>query len=365
MGIALHTYLKTMIDMGGSDLLLASGYPPAMRVYGRLESTSGAPLSSADVAALLQEITLPQEYDRLRDELSLDFSYEGDIEGVGVSRFRCNAYLQRRGLSVVLRLIPWEPPSLESLHLPSSLATQTMRRNGLILVTGPTGCGKTNTLAAMCRHINENRPVNVVMIEDPIEFVHRDKMAIIVQRQVGVHVASFQRALLSALREDPDVIVVSELRDLETIHLAMTAAETGHLVLGTLHTTSATQTISRIIGTFPAAQQWQIRAMLADCLRAVISQQLVPSADGHGCYPATELLLHSDAVANVIREDKTQQLPSMIESGSSRGMHMMDHDLLRLVEEDLVDSVEALNRAHNKQDFANRLEARRRKKGIR
>lgn len=363
MAIPVGDYLTNMIRSGGSDLLLAAGFPPAMRIYGRLDAAPAPPLTADDMSELLQEILLPQEYDRVRDELNLDFAYEGDLPDYGRCRFRCNAYVQRNGMSVVFRLIPWEPPTLSSLNLPASLAKLTMARNGLIVVTGPAGSGKTSTMAALCRHINENRHVHMIMIEDPIEYVHRDINAIVVQRQVGVHVQSFDRALLSALREDPDVIVVGELRDLETIRLALTAAETGHLVMGTMHTTSAALTVSRIVGAFPASQQWQVRAMLADSIKAIIAQQLLPCLEGDGCVPATELMLHSDAIANLIRDERYHQISGHIESSVQRGMHLMDYDLMRLVEAGTIDANEALNRSHNKLDFANRLETRRRKAG--
>lgn len=359
MKIPLHEFLAEMVQSRGSDLLLASGFPPAIRIYGKLEATALPPLKDRDVTDLLQEILLPQEYDRLRDQLNLDFAYEGDIPGVGRCRFRCNGYSQRHGFSIVFRLIPWEAPRLEDLGMPDLLARLTDHRNGLVLITGPTGSGKTSTLAALCRHVNETRAVHVITIEDPIEYVHKDQKAIIVQRQVGIHVEAFQRALRAALREDPDVIIVGELRDLETMQLAITAAETGHLVMGTLHTISAAQTISRIVSSFPAGQQWQVRAMLADSLRAVISQQLLPRKGGPGRIAAVELLLNTDAVANLIREDKLFQLPGIIESNTGKGMRLMDQDLLRLVKEGLVEPTEALDRAHDKLDFAARVDLRK------
>ncbi len=268
--------------------------------------------------------------------------------------------MQRNGMSIVFRMIPWEAPRLQDLGLPEILSGLTHHRNGLVLVTGPTGSGKTSTLAAMCRHINESRPVHVITIEDPIEYVHRDDRAIIVQRQVGVHVESFQRALRAALREDPDVIVVGEMRDLETMQLAITAAETGHLVMATLHTISASQTISRVVSSFPSGQQWQVRAMLADSLRAVLSQQLLPRLGAPGRIPAVEILLNSEAVANLIREDKLFQIPGVVESSASKGMRLMDQDLIRLVSEGLVEPTEALDRAHDKMDFSTRVEFRKR-----
>ena len=359
MKIPLQEFLAEMVQSRGSDLLLASGFPPAIRIHGKLETTPMAPLEHRDMTELLQSILTAQEYDRLRDLMNLDFAYETDIPGVGRCRFRCNGYSQRNGWSIVFRTIPWEPPRLEDLGMPGLLARLTEYRNGLVLLTGPTGAGKTSTLAALCRHENHNRRVHIITIEDPIEYVHRDEKAIVVQRQVGVHVESFQRALRASLREDPDVIVVGEMRDLETMQLAITAAETGHLVMGTLHTLSASQTISRIVNSFPAAQQWQVRAMLADSLRGVLSQQLLPRRGAPGRIPAVEVLLNTDAVANLIREDKIFQLPVVVESGASKGMRLMDQDLLRLVKEGLIHPEDALERAHDKMEFATRVDLRK------
>ena len=356
MSFQLNDCLAQMIQSGGSDLLLSSGYAPAIRVYGTLIPMNIPEIDSADLEAILQTALTAQEYSTLQDNCSIDFAYETEVEGSGVSRFRCNAYMQSRGLSLAMRLIPWLPPTIQELNLPEQISTFALNRNGLVLVTGPAGSGKTSTLTAMCRYINDNKPVHMIMIEDPIEYVHMNNMAMIVQRQVGVHVCSFQRALTAALREDPDVIVVGELRDLETMQLAITAAETGHLVLSTMHTTSATHTMSRLISSFPTAQQWQVRTMLADSLNAVISQQLLPRLDGKGMVPAVELMINNDAVANLIREDKCHQLVGVIESNSGKGMRLMDNELLRLVEEDLIDPEEALNRGHDKRELANRLD---------
>lgn len=356
MAVSLNLILSEMIKAGASDLLMASGYPPAVRVYGNLTPLNYPEVDTDDLEEILKEVLTPQEYARMQDEYNVDFAYEGDVEGVGLSRFRCNAYMQSRGLSVVFRLIPWTPPTLDELSLPPQIASLISNRNGLVLVTGPAGCGKTSTLAAMCRYINDNRAVNMIMIEDPIEFVHVNNKAMIFQRQIGVHVYDFQRALTAALREDPDVIVVGELRDLEAIHMAVTAAETGHLVLGTMHTTSATHTVSRLIGSFPSSQQWQIRTMLADSLNAVISQQLLPRLDGKGLVPAVELLLNTEAVANLIREDKCHQMIGVMEASASKGMRIMDNELLRLVDSGIVDAAEALSRGNDKRELAAKLD---------
>ncbi len=358
MSLPIEEYLDCMQERGGFDLLVCSGFVPAMKSgANRLEPLPFDAVDNNDVCELLDMLLLPNEAETLERTTSVDFAYESPCEHLEQPRrFRCNAYRQRHGMSVVFRAIPGEPPTCQELKLPGVVNKLTQARNGLILVTGPTGAGKSSTLAAMCRYINENRKVHIVTIEDPIEYVHRNINAMVIQRQVGIHVESFQRALISALREDPDVIVVGELRDPETIQLAMTAAETGHLVMATLHTISASHTVSRIINSFPAHQQCQIRVMLSDSLRAVISQQLVPTIDGHGNVPAVEVMVRSDAIANVIRENKVHQLPGIIDSGSAWGMVSMDRSLIDWVKKGIVDPHEALNRAHNQPDFIKRLD---------
>ena len=330
MAIALDFCLSEMIEAGGSDLLLASGYPPAVRVYGRLTPLDMPLVESEDVDEILKDALTPLEYSRFQEECGLDFAYESMIGEHGINRFRCNAYVQSRGFSVVFRIIPWVPPSMSDLGLPEQLASLTTS-----------------------------------LIEDPIEYVHRNNRAMIVQRQVGVHVSSFQRALKAVLREDPDVIVIGELRDLETIQLAITAAETGHLVLGTMHTTSAMHTVSRIISAFPASQQWQVRTMLADSFKASISQQLLQRADGQGVIPAVELLINTEAVANLIREDKCHQIPGVMESSASRGMRLMDQELLRLVRDGSITADEAMAHGHDKRELAARLDTLRRRGSLR
>ena len=359
MAISLNKCLSEMIKAKGSDLLLASGYPPAVRLYGRLAPLDMPVVESEEVDDILKEALTELEYERFQNESSLDFAYEEDVEGVGLTRFRCNTYIQSRGLSIVFKLIPWTPPTIEELNLPEQIVSLTTNRSGLVLITGSAGCGKTSTLAAMCRYINDNRAVHMITIEDPIEYIHTNNMAMIMQRQVGVHVYNFQRALRAALREDPDVIVIGELRDLESIQLAITAAETGHLVLGTMNTISATQTINRVISTFPVAQQWQVRTMLADSLNAVISQQLLPRVDGKGLVPVVEMMLNTEAVANIIRENRCHQLVGIIEAAANKGMRLMDNELLRLVKEGKVDYQEALNRGHDKKELGSRLDLSR------
>ena len=357
MSLPINDYLEYMLENGGYDLLLCAGMPPAMKRGSNKVSAMPFPaVESEDIEDFLASELRPNEVETLDQELSVDFAFESAVNGGTVARrFRCNAYHQCFGYSVVFRAIPVDPPTCEELYLPTLVKNLSLLRNGLILVTGPTGVGKSSTLAAMCRYMNENRKIHIVTIEDPIEYVHHNINAMVVQRQVGMHVESFQRALRSALREDPDVIIVGELRDPETIQLAMIAAETGHLVMSTLHTNSASQTISRILNSFPASQQGHMRVMLADALRAVISQQLVMRADGQGLVPCFEILLQNDAVANTIRENKIHQLNALIETGIKQGMRMMDSDLLQWVKEGVVTGEDALCKAINQEEFCAQL----------
>jgi twitching motility protein PilT len=343
--VPLTRLLSALLRVQGSDLLLAAGYPPAIRVHGEMMPVDSPPLEP-------EKILLPTEMARLAAEQSLDFAYETEVPEQGRYRFRGNAYYQRFGLSALFRIIPWQVPTLEELNLPAQVRRLGNFDNGLVLVTGTSGAGKSTTLAALVRFINESRPVHIVTIEDPIEYVHQNKRALVIQRQVFVHVESFSRALRAALREDPDVILVGEMRDVESIQIALTAAETGHLVLGTLHTVSAAQTISRIVHVFQGSQQQQIRTQLADTLRGVVSQQLLPRRDGRGLVPAVEVLLCNEAVANVMREGRLHQITSLMEAGASKGMQLMDQDLKRLVNDGLVDPMEAYSRAHDKGYFA-------------
>jgi twitching motility protein PilT len=253
-----------------------------------------------------------------------------------------NAFREQRGLDAVFRAVPAEPPTLAELGLPASLAKFTNYHQGMVLVTGPANCGKSSTLAALVRILNEERRDHILTIEDPIEFVHGSKRCVVNQRSVGPHTGSFARALRAALREDPDVIVIGELRDFETVSLALTAAETGHLVLGTLHTNGAIRTINRIVGVFPADQQEQVRSMVSESLRAVVSQRLVATADGAGRVPALEILVVNKAAGNLIRENKTFQLHSQLQMGASQGMCLLDDSLNKLVKEKLVAKEEAL-----------------------
>ncbi len=352
MAININTLLLEMLRKHGSDLLVATGHRPTFRVHGRLHVTEH-PVTTAEAARTALEVVLTeQDGERLQAEQNLDFAYEVELPGFGPRRFRGNAFFQRQGPSLVLRAIPIEIPTTASLGLPHEINKLAELHQGLVLVTGPTGAGKTTTLASLIDHVNKNRPLHIITIEDPVEFVHPIKKSMVVQRQVGTHVVSFSSALRSALREDPDVILVGELRDLETMSLAITASETGHLVLGTLNTVSASQTVNRIINVFPASQQAQIRTMLGDSLRAVISQQLVPRADGNGRSVAVEVLINTGAVGSMIRDSKMHQINSAIQTGHRYGMRLMDQSLMELVECGLVLGQDALDLAHDKNSFS-------------
>ena len=333
--------LEQAFRSGASDLHLRGDEPALLRRGGALAPLGEAPLSAAQVRGLAEELLAPRELERLDGEGQVDFS----AALAGVARFRGNAYRQQRGLCIVLRAIPAEVPSLEDLGLPSSLAKLTNFHQGLVLLTGPAGCGKSSTLAALLRLVNEERRDHIITVEDPIEYLHRAQRCVVNQRQVGRDTESFARALKAALREDPDVIAIGELRDLETIALALTAAETGHLVLATLHTGNAIRTVDRVVGAFPPSQQPQVRAMLSESLRAVVSQRLVNRADGQGRLPALEILLGTRAVANLIRESKTFQLRSLMQTAISQGMALLDGSLAQLVRDGLVTREEALAHA--------------------
>jgi twitching motility protein PilT len=330
--------LELAFREGASDLHLRSDELALLRRGGELRALGEALLTAAEVRALAEEMLGPRELERLDREGQVDFSATLGA----VARFRGNAYRRQSGLAVVLRAIAAEAPSLEDLGLPSTLAKLTNYHQGLVLLTGPAGCGKSSTMAALLRLVNEDRRDHIITIEDPIEYLHRPMRCVVNQRQVGRDTESFARALKAALREDPDVIAIGELRDLETIALALTAAETGHLVLATLHTGNAIRTVDRVVGAFPPSQQPQVRAMLSESLRAVVSQRLVNRADGKGRLPALEILLGSRAVANLIRESKSFQLRSLMQTAAAQGMALLDSSLAQLVRDGLVSRDEAL-----------------------
>ncbi len=334
----LIALLRAGVEKGASDIHIHAGSPRRIRLHGRFTADGNEPMSP-DEAERLVRSSLNAEQERLFDERGeLDFAY--GVPGLG--RFRVNVYKQQHGCDGVFRTIPGEVPSLEQLGLPTSLAKFTNFHQGLVLVTGPANCGKSSTLAAMVDLINEERRDHILTVEDPIEYLHPSKRCVVNQRNVGPHTETFARALRGALREDPDVIVIGELRDLETISLALTAAETGHLVLGTLHTNSSIRTLNRIIGVFPADQQEQIRNMVSESLRAVVSQRLVPTADGTRRVPALEILVNNMAIGNLIRENKTFQIFSILQTGQAQGMCLLDDSLNALIAEGTVTKEEAL-----------------------
>jgi twitching motility protein PilT len=343
----LERILSFGLSHGASDIHFHSGAPIRFRRHGRMVETEGQPTDPAMAAAAIAEILSPMEREILERTGQVDLAYDAP----GLGRFRTNVYRQARGTDAVFRAIPSEPPTLESLGMPASLAKLADYHQGLVLVTGPAGCGKSATLAALVHQINASRRDHIITIEDPIEILHPTLSCVVNQRQVGNHTQSFSRALRAALREDPDVIAIGELRDLETISLAITAAETGHLVLATLHTSSAIRTINRILGVFPPNQQEQIRTMLSESLRAVISQRLVARADGTGRVPALEILIATKAVGNLIRENKTFQLKSVLQTGSTHGMFLLDHSLAELVKSGAITKEEGLRHAEDPAKF--------------
>ena len=339
----LESILAASAKKGASDIHLHAGASLQHRFNGKLEVLEESIEPEAIERMVCSALTLEQR-EHLSREGELDFCFE--LPGVG--RLRANAYRQQRGLDVVFRTIPGEPPTLKELGLPEELKKYTDYHQGMVLITGPAGCGKSSTLAALVNHINENREEHVLTVEDPIEIIHPSKKCLVNQRHAGLHTASFARALRGALREDPDIIVIGELRDLETISLAMTAAETGHFVLATLHTSNAVRTVNRMIGAFPSNEQDQVRAMLSESLRAVISQRLVPTADGKGRLPALELLVVNRAIGNMIRDEKTVQIRSSMQTGKSHGMYLLEQSLNELVESGKITREVALEIAEEK-----------------
>ncbi len=343
----LQDLLRHSRAVGASDLHLATGTVPQMRLHGRLGPLPLPPSSSEQMEAWLAPMLGEGRAEQLAERRQLDFCHKEPELG----RFRTNVFFQRKGLSSVMRLVPFEIPNLTDIGLPESLWEITTYSQGLVLVTGPAGCGKTTTLAALVDRINETQRGHIITVEDPIEYVHGNKESLVNQREIPSHSRSFAKALRQSLREDPDVILVGEMRDLETISLAITASETGHLVLATLHTTTASSTVDRIINAFPPDQQGQIRMMVADSLKAVVSQSLLPRRDGTGRVAAFEILRNTPNVAGLIRDAKTFQIPTAIQTGSAGGMILMDGALLQLVQDGTIEPRVAYDRAQRKEAF--------------
>src|SRR6188508_1016794 len=329
-----------------SDLHLSAGLPPLIRVHGDIRRINLPPMEHEDVHAMVYDIMSDSQRKMYEEFLECDFSFAVP----NLARFRVNAFVQQRGAAAAFRTIPSKVLSLEELNAPKVFAEMTNRPRGLILVTGPTGSGKSTTLAAMVNHVNESEYGHVLTIEDPIEFLHESKKCLINQREVGPHTLSFANALRSALREDPDVILVGEMRDLETIRLALSGAETGHLVFGTLHTSSAAKTIDRIVDVFPAAEKEMVRAMLSESIRAAISQSLLKRIGG-GRSAAHEIMIGTPAIRNLIREGKIAQMYSSIQTGQKDGMQTLDQCLQELLQKGVVTKEEARFRAQNKEQF--------------
>jgi twitching motility protein PilT len=339
--------LAFSVRQKASDLHLSAGLPPMIRVHGDIRRLNVEPLDHAQVLAMVQDVMSDPQRKTYEQTLEADFSFEVQ----GLSRFRVNAFHQRRGAGAVFRAIPSQVLTLAQIDAPALLGEFAMRPRGLVLVTGPTGSGKSTTLAAMVDHRNDTEHGHILTIEDPIEFVHDSKKSLVNQREVGPHTLSFANALRAALREDPDVILVGEMRDLETNRLAITAAETGHLVLGTLHTSSAAKTIDRIVDVFPGSEKEMVRTMISESLVAVISQALCRTADGAGRVAAHEILVGTPAVRNLIRENKVAQMYSALQTGQAHGMQTLDQSLAQLVRQQRITPIEARSKARNSENF--------------
>ena len=339
--------LAFTVKNGASDLHLSSGEPPMIRIHGDMTKIKMPAIEAREVQSMIYDIMNDQQRKVFEETLELDFSFAlGDI-----ARFRVNCFFQHRGMSAVFRVIPTEILSLEQLKAPEIFKSIAMMPRGICLVTGPTGSGKSTTLAGMINYRNEQEKGHILTIEDPIEFVHQSKNSLISQRELGPHTKSFANSLKAALREDPDVILVGEMRDLETISLALSAAETGHMVFGTLHTSSAPKTIDRLIDVFPAAEKDMVRAMLSESLKAVISQALLKTSDGKGRVAAHEIMLGTPAIRNLIRENKIPQMVSVMQTGMREGMQTLDYNLQQLVKTRKITQEAALEKANNKKLF--------------
>ena len=351
----IDRFLKLMNDHGASDFHLTVGRPPMLRAAGAMETIRYRTLSESDFIEMMRAVTPPRLWEDWVRSGDADFSYEVP----GVARYRVNIFRQQRGAGAVFRVIPTKIMTLEQLGLPEQVRRIAQMRSGLVLVTGPTGSGKSTTLAAIIDLINETRSLHIITIEDPIEFVHGNKKSLIHQREIGTHAKSFAEALKAAGREDPDLILVGEMRDLETIHMALSAAERGTLVLGTLHTNNAAKTMDRVISVFPASEQEGVRSVLGETIRAVVAQQLLPKSGG-GRIAALEILFATPAVGNMIREGKTSQITSSIQTGIKEGMIDMDSSIRKLLEEEKITARAAYDKAIDKEQFKELLEKEQR-----
>jgi twitching motility protein PilT len=343
----IDALFRMMREQGASDLHLSSGNPPIFRLHGEMVRQQFKPLGHDELITVLFEILDEKQKAHFTEKKDLDFAYSVP----DLARFRGNIMLTHRGVAAVFRIIPTKILTADELGLPEGVRRMTNFKKGLVLVTGPTGSGKSTTLAAMIDLINATRKEHILTLEDPLEFIHENKMSLLNQRQIGEHTESFASALRAALREDPDIILVGEMRDLTTIQLAMSAAETGHLVFGTLHTNTAAKTIDRIIDVFPTDQQEQVRSMLSESLKGVVCQQLLKTVDGKGRVPALEIMLGTPAVANLIREGKSFQIPSIIQTAKKDGMQLMDQHLLDLLKTKKINPEEAHRCAIDKKQF--------------
>jgi twitching motility protein PilT len=343
----IDAFFKYMIEQKASDLHLSVGAKPKIRKHGELEEINYQVLTNDVLRNLLFEVLSETQRIKYEEKKDLDFAYEIP----SVARFRANYFVQKRGLAAVFRVIPATIMTMEDLGLPKQIMKFAQLTRGLVLVTGSTGSGKSTTLAAIIDYINRNRKDHILTIEDPIEFVHENKGCLVNQREIGNNTESFASALRAALREDPDVILVGEMRDLETIELAITAAETGHLVFGTLHTSSAAKTMDRIIDAFPSGQQAQIKTMLSESLKGVVAQQLLKRSDAPGRVAAMEILFVTHAISNMIREGKTFQVPSMMQMAKSEGMQLLDQSIMEFLMQNIISPEEAYMKANDKKTF--------------
>lgn len=349
----IDALFRMMKEQGASDLHLSTGNPPIFRLHGEMVRLNFKSLADEELREVLFEILDEKQRAHFEATKDLDFAYAVP----DLARFRGNVFMQHRGIAGVFRIIPSKILSADDLGLPDGVRRMTNFKKGLVLVTGPTGSGKSTTLAAMIDLINSTRKEHILTLEDPLEFIHENKLSLLNQRQIGEHTESFASALRAALREDPDIILVGEMRDLTTISLAMSAAETGHLVFGTLHTNTAAKTIDRIIDVFPTDQQEQVRAMLSESLKGVVCQQLLKTADGKGRTAALEIMIGTPAIGNLIREGKTFQIPSIIQTAKKDGMQLMDQHLLDLLKTKRVNPEEAYRCSIDKKQFEQYLPA--------